>query len=203
MKSKKLENSVRSLSNLYTVVIGVALSLAVARLVNGDAGLMATKVASLLLFAAFIATLFPFYHGAMRHLDDAYIENDNENIKDGALVLDFILLFVHGLVFVVLALLISKPNQFAWVLISLLTVDWLWGFFAHFAASSAMGLSAELKWSIINILFVGFWGWYLVSHDIYLGQVQKVTSLAILILTTCVMRSLIDYIWCSRFYFPK
>lgn len=203
MKNKKLENSVRSLSNLYTVVIGVALSLAVARLVNGDSGLMTTKIASLLLFVAFIATLFPFYHGAMRHLDDAYIENENENIKDGALVLDFILLFLHGLVFVVLALLISRPNQFAWVLISLLAIDVLWGFFAHFAASPTSGLSAELKWSIINVLFVGLCTWYLVSNSIYMNDTYNIMSLAVLIVAACVVRSLFDYIWCSRFYFPK
>lgn len=203
MKNKKMENSVRSLSELYTVVIGVALSLAVVRLIDGNAGLTATRIASLLLFLAFIATLFPFYHGAMRHLDDAYTENENENIKDGALVFDFILLFVHGLVFVLLAQLFSKPNQFAWVLISLLSVDVCWGFFAHFAASSATGLSGELKWSLINLVFVGFWVWYLVAHGIYLGDVQRAAPLAILILVTCVIRSMVDYLCCIRFYFPK
>jgi hypothetical protein len=203
MINKKMENSVRSLVNLYTVIIGVALSLAVVRLVNGSGGLMTTTAPALLLFAAFVATLFPFYHGALRHLDDAYIENDSTTIKTGALVFDFILLFAHGLVFVVLALLISVPNQFAWVLIVLLGVDVLWGVFAHFAASSAQGLGAELKWSIINFIFVCFWTWYLVAHNLYLGETKESMPLAILIFVTCVLRSIADYASCTKFYFPE
>src|SRR6185437_11887329 len=120
MTSKKMENSVRSLSNLYTVIIGVALSLAVVKLVEGGTGLKAATIPSILLFAAFVVTLLPFYHGALRHIDDAYIESEGANIKDGALVVDLILLFIHGIVFVVLALLIAIPDEFAWVLIVLL-----------------------------------------------------------------------------------
>ncbi|MBK9067349.1 MAG: hypothetical protein IPL76_10780 [Gemmatimonadetes bacterium] len=54
-----------------------------------------------------MATLFPFYHGALRHLDDAYLENENHHIKRGALIFDFLLLFLHAMCFVVLALLIQ------------------------------------------------------------------------------------------------
>jgi len=198
-----MENSVRSLVNLYTVVIGVALSLAVVQLVNINVGLRAITVPLLLLFAAFIATLFPFYHGALRHLDDAYIENNHNNIKDGALVIDFILLFIHGLAFVVLSLLLSKPSEFAWVLLALLSIDVIWGLFTHFAASSMRVLTAELKWSLINIVFVGFWIWYLVAHNYYFVDLQKPILLAIPIAFTCILRTIADYLWCRSFYFPK
>lgn len=203
MTSKKMENSVRNLANLYTVIIGVALSLAVVKLVDDSAGLRAATVSSILLFAAFVATLLPFYHGALRHIDDAYIESENVNIKDGALVVDLILLFIHGIIFVVLALLIEKPNQFAWVLIALLAIDVLWGIFAYFAASPTSGVNEELKWSFINFVFVGLLTWYLVSHHIYLSDTGDAMPLVILILATCVIRSFIDYIWCAKFYFPK
>src|SRR5207253_2832610 len=133
---KRMENSVKSLVELYTVVIGVALSLAVVSLIDLNKGLDVITLPSTLLFIAFIATLFPFYHGALRHLDDAYIENDDRRIKDGALVLDFVLLFLHAVAFVVLSLLLKKPGQFAWVLAVVLSIDVIWGVFAHFASSA-------------------------------------------------------------------
>lgn len=203
MTNRKMENSVRSLANLYTVIIGVALSLAVVKLVEGSAGLKAAIVPSILLFSAFIATLFPFYHGALRHIDDAYIESDGTNIKDGALVVDLILLFVHGIVFVVLALLIAKPSEFAWILIVLLATDVLWGIFAHFAVSTSSGLSAELKWLLINFAVVGLLTWYLVANDINFRDTKNTLPLVIVVFVACVIRSIVDYISCAKFYFPK
>ena len=96
MSSNRKKNSVRNLAGLYTVVVGAALSLALARLIPPDKGLAALTPASVCLFVAYIATLFPFFHGALMHLDDAYIENENEHIKTGALLVDFSLLFLHA-----------------------------------------------------------------------------------------------------------
>lgn len=200
---RRKENSVRNLVSLYTVVIGVALSLAVVTVVDVEKGLESVTLASTLLFAAFVVTLFPFYHGALRHLDDAYIENPNEHIKDGALVFDFVLLFLHAMVFVVLSLLLKKPAHFAWVLIALLSVDVVWGIFAHFASSSIREMSAESKWTVINFVFVGCATWYLIANDIYLADLPSPLKLAIPIAFACILRTLIDYIWCRTFYFPR
>lgn len=203
MPSKPRENSIRSLVSLYTVVIGVALSLAVVGLIDVHTGLESITGSSVLLFVAFIATLFPFYHGALRHLDDAYLENDNAHIKDGALVIDFILLFLHALAFVVLSLLLNRPTHFAWVLVALLAVDVVWAVFTHFGSSSLSTLTAESKWAIINIVFVGAGAWYLIAHDIYLHELSEPIKLAIPIAFACVIRSLADYSWCRKLYFPK
>jgi hypothetical protein len=203
MKNKKMENSVKSLVNLYTVVIGVALSAAVVGVIDVSAGLESATLVSSLLFIAFVATLFPFFHGALRHLDDAYIENDNEHIKEGALVIDFVLLFLHALAFVVLSLLIKKPAHFAWVLAALLTIDVVWGVFAHFASSTKGSLTAESKWTIINFIFVGFVVSFLVIRGISLNELPEPIKLAIPLAFICTLRTLVDYIWCKDFYFPK
>lgn len=203
ISKKKMENSVRSLANLYTVIIGVALSLAVVKLVDTGSGFKASMIPSILLFSAFVATLFPFYHGALRHIDDAYIESEGANIKDGALIVDLILLFIHGIVFVVLALLIAKPNEFAWMLITLLGIDVLWGIFAYFAASTSSGFSAELKWLLINFVTVCILALYLVANNIYFDDTRVVMPLVVVIFAVCVIRSMVDYISCAKFYFPK
>lgn len=203
MKNKKLENSVRSLVNLYTVVIGAALSLAVARAIDVNAGLTSIGLVPILLFVCFVVTLFPFFHGALRHLDDAFIENESQNIKTGALIIDFALLFLHALAFVVLSQLLQRPSHFAWLLIIVLLIDVVWGIFAHFGSSSGSKLSAEFKWTVINFIFVGIVAAYLVGNDIYLDHNGDALKLSILLSIACVLRSTIDYVWCRELYFPK
>src|SRR5262249_9038673 len=139
----------------YTVVIGVALTVALTTLIDPAKGLEGIGTSPVLLFFAFLFTLFPFYHGALRHLDDAYLENQNPNIKDAALIFDFILLFLHALVFVVLALLLHKPANFAWTLTVLMGMDVVWGIFVNFGSSTKTNeLAPEARWAIINACFV-------------------------------------------------
>lgn len=203
MNNKKLENSIKGLINLYTVVIGAALSIAVTGIIDPTKGLVAATPTSIALFIAFVVTLFPFVHGALRHLDDAYIENPNPQIKKGALVIDFALLFLHALTFLILALLLSKPNHFAWCLVALLAVDAIWGIFAHFAASSNISDAPEFKWTIINTVFVLVGASYLIYNDINLADLENPFKLAIPILSITIIRSLVDYILCRDFYFPN
>ncbi len=203
MKNKKLENSVKSLVNLYTVVIGASLSIAVAGAIDINKGLSSLTTSSMVLFIAFVATMFPFFHGALRHLDDAYIENDNDHIKPGALIVDFSLLFLHALAFLVLSQLLKKPVDFAWLLIGLLAIDVIWGFFTFFGSSSPAKISPEIRWTIINFFFIGLLALYLINSDIYLGWQGDSGKLAVLICIACILRSGVDYLWCHEVYFPK
>lgn len=203
MQNNRMQNSVKSLVNLYTVVIGVALSLAVVGLIDATKGIESITLVTGSLFVAFVATLFPFFHGALRHLDDAYIENDSKHIKDGALVVDFILLFLHALAFVVLSLLLSKPGHFAWVLSALLTIDVLWGLYAYLASSSKSSPNAELRWAFINLVSVAVVVSYLINQNIFLDDLDEPIKLAVPMAFVCIIRSLVDYFACRTFYFPK
>jgi len=203
MKSKKKENAVRNLVSLYTVVIGVALSLAVVGLVDPGRGLASLSPSSCFLFLAFVSTLLPFFHGAMRHLDDAYLENEAVVIKDGALIVDFVLLFFHGLAFVVLSLLLQQPVEFAWVLISVLGIDILWAAFAHFASSSEQIGGVEGKWGLINLTFVVIGVILLVTNNVHFWSLTSGSKLSVSIALLCVLRTVVDYAWCREFYFPR
>jgi hypothetical protein len=196
------KNSVRSLANLYTVIIGVSLTMAITGVVKPDAGLNQVTASSLLLLLAFITTLVPFYHGALRHLDDAYIENPTPYIKDGLLVVDIALLLLHALVFVLLAQLMLKPAHFAWALAALLSIDVVWGTLVHFVPGSNTS-GTYGKWAIINAVFVILSTSYLVHNDVFLGMVEKPAKLAFLLAAACVLRTIADYGWCRHFYFPK
>jgi len=203
MKQQSRENSIKSLVNLYTVVIGVALSRAVVGVVDAEGGLQSVTLPATLLFLAFVATLVPFVHGAIRHLYDAYLESDPSHIKDGALVFDFVLLFIHALAFVVLSNLLKKPGHFAWVLTILLSIDVIWGVFVIYGASSKSEYGAEKKWTLINFVFVGTGITSLVLNNIYLTDAENPLKLAVPIAFACILRSAIDYMWCRTFYFPK
>jgi hypothetical protein len=203
MRNKKLENSVRALGNLYTVVIAAALTAAVVIALDVGKGLQSLELHTSFLFVAFVATLLPFFHGALRHLDDAYVENDNPQIKTGALIIDFALLFLHALAFLVLSQLLKKPADFAWTLILLLAIDVVWGAFANFGSSSSGPLSAESRWAIINFVFVSVVGVGLYAYDIPVGWSGVPNKLAALVMVACVLRSLADYFWCKEVYFPK
>ena len=203
MKNKKLENSVKSLITLYTVVIGAALSLAVARAIDAKDGLTSISGVSIFLFVCFVVTLFPFFHGALRHLDDTFVEDLSPNIKTGALIIDFALLFLHALAFVVLSQLLQRPSHFAWVLLAVLAIDVVWGTFTHFAASSGNKLSAESKWTIVNFFFIAIVAFHLVYNDIFLTHSRDALKLSILLSIACVLRSTVDYVWCRDLYFPK
>jgi hypothetical protein len=202
MVSERRANTIKSLIELYTVVIGVGLSFAVYGVVGSDNGLLGVSAHSVCLFVAFVATLFPFYHGALRHLYDAYLEQSNEHIRPAAVFPDFILLFLHALAFVVLALLLDKPGQFLWVLDAVLAIDVLWAAFTYFGASSKRGVSAEARWAVINLTFLVISLLFLVLNNIYLSEVEDPTKLAALIMIACVARSAWDYVWCRSFYFP-
>jgi hypothetical protein len=203
MKNKRKENSVKSLITLYTVVVGAALSLSIKSLFDSGKGIESITLYSILLFVSFLVTLIPFYHGALRHLDDAYIENENIHIKDGALIFDFLLLLLHGIAFVFLSLLTSKPNQFIFVLTALLLIDVFWGLFAHFGSSSKSKHNAELKWTCINFVSVCFMGWYIHSSGIGIHGVYDDMGISLIIVMTCFARSILDYSWCRSFYFIK
>jgi hypothetical protein len=199
----KRDRSVKSLTTLYTVVIGVALAQAVRGVIDPQQGLHSLSWQSTLLFLAFVVTLFPFFHGALRHLDDTYVESTIDHIRDGALVIDFFLLFGHALAFVVLSLLLKQPSQFAWCLVGLLSVDVVWGVFAHFSSSAKTVGGAEGKWTLINLVFILVGGPFLYFRGVGFDEVGDGLQVALPIAAFCALRSLLDYRWCWEFYFPR
>jgi len=203
MRNKKLENSVRALGNLYTVVIAAALTAAVVVALDVNQGLQSLQLHTSFLFVAYVATLLPFFHGALRHLDDVYIENDNPQIKTGAFIIDFTLLFLHALAFLILSQLLKKPADFAWTLLLLLAVDVVWGIFTYFGSSSPGSLSAESRWTIINFIFIAVIGLGLYENDVWIGWQGVQGKLAAIVMVACLLRSLADYFWCREVYFPK
>jgi len=195
--------SIRSLESLYSVIIGVALSLAIVGLVDRETGLQTITLSECVLFLAFIVTLVPFYHGAIRHLDDCYAERPDRDGPPGKVFVDFVLLFIHALGFVVLSMLLKQPGQFAWVLSILLLVDVFWGVFVFFSGTRSVLRRNEGRWALINTIFICSVVPMLVWRGIGLGDVAEPAKIAIPLLGICTIRTVTDYILCWGLYFPE
>jgi hypothetical protein len=195
------ENSVKQLSDLYNVVTGVALALAITKLIDADAPWFPIKSQSGISFLTFMVIIVPFHQGAVRHLYATYVEDGGSSrVKRGALALDFLILFAEACLFVALAELLGKPNLFATALIGLLIVDCTWGFLATLAFTGAQAQKAERKWSFINIITVALLVFlYIFGPKILDGWN---TEMEISVFVLCLIRTVIDYYSCWDFYFP-
>lgn len=200
-------NSVKHLASLYTVVVGLALASGINNLINTEAQPVPFKIDTFLTFLAFLVTLIPFYHGALRHLDITYIEDKHPKVRDGALMVDFAILFVEGCFFLALSVLLVKPITFAWGIALLLVVDVMWGFFAHLAFSpdkTSENMKPEGKWSIINLITIVILLFYLISNKIYPNSNEfNMVEIASLIFILLSIRSIFDYICTWKVYFPS
>lgn len=200
--AKRRHNSVQSLIDLYTVVMGVALTYSVSSLIDQKAGLASVKLGPSMLFIAFSATLFPFFHGAIRHLHDQY-SIGSQNTKAGALIVDFVLLFFHALAFVVLSLLLTNAAQFAWVLLAVLFIDVVWGAFVYFSTPKSSSLAPQTKWLLLNLLSVAVLLLYMVNRSKGLSDSDFALQLSVSLAIGCTVRTVIDYAWCRQLYFPE
>jgi lysylphosphatidylglycerol synthetase-like protein (DUF2156 family) len=162
------------------------------------------KLELLPVFIAFLVTLIPFYHGALRHLDMTYVEQGGKQVRSGALLADFTILFIESCLLLALAILLPTPQFFAWGLAALLTIDTIWAFFAHLCFSQAVKPKAELRWGLINLITTGVLVMFFVMIGIFPPMVGgSEPKLGILILTVSVVRTVIDYAWCWDFYYPS
>src|SRR5687767_6528182 len=79
------DRSVVHLQGLHTVVVGVALFIAINKLVDAEAD-VPTHFGALPYFVAYLVTLVPIYHRALRHLDVAYLEGDGHPRAEALMV---------------------------------------------------------------------------------------------------------------------
>jgi hypothetical protein len=168
-RAKHIERSVDSLGRLLSVVVGIALTIAMRRILfeSGEKiwawydpdtmtyPLWEAFVRMLPATLAFLSAIVPFYHGMTRHLDYVYLDNPLHPSKAGFLVFDFFVFFVESFVLVALAALINAGNEFYLILAILLGLDAIWGFLSHGIHYGEIKPST-IRWGIINSAAVAF-----------------------------------------------
>jgi hypothetical protein len=212
---RKQESSVRHLQQLYTIVAGLALSDAVSTLFRGEVA-PGSDWPVLCLIAAFVVTLIPFFHGAMRHLDDTYLLSEsNGQQRNRLLAADFVILFVESVLLFMLAHWILDPQKFLFAAIALLAVDIAWAIVSHLLGDREEmtrqpgnvlqrmrhGEFVLLGWAGTNLVFIAvlliYW-----AYRQWLGETQS-NAMAISLLCILSLRSIVDYAISWHFYFPS
>jgi hypothetical protein len=197
--SRAREGTVRNLQELYTVAVGVAVALAVDQLI-GAGQEPPIHWNHIPVFAAFLATLIPFYHGAMRHLDDVYIQEGGRHVRSGALLADFLLLFLEACLFFIAARLISDARATAWALATLLALDAAWGTVVYLVFATRGRRWAEIRWVLVNSVAVPTLA---IGLFLTAGMKEAEEAAVIVLLIVAVIRTITDY-WLSwDFYFPR
>jgi hypothetical protein len=203
MDSSGKQRIVGHLQELYTVVVGVALAVALSNLIDQQAEVPFRRE-SLPYFLAYIVTLVPLYHGALRHLDITFLEEPVAQTRPGAFMVDWGLLFVESCGLLALALLINKPVTFMFTLLALLAFDTIWGFTAYLAFSPALRENrAEGKWATINFVAVIVLIMAIVLlHSLDPSARPVATYRWVIIVVITVARTVSDYVWCWSYYYP-
>jgi hypothetical protein len=189
-------NSVFNLQELYTVAVGASLALAIDALVDVWTNNAEFPWHSMPMFTAFLATMIPFYHGAVRHLEDTYIEKRGANVRAGALLADFLMLFVEGFILIGIARLLPEPELAAWGLIALLGFDTVWGLAVYLAFSRRREFGAEIGWVVINAMAVPLMA-------IYFGLFARSLTAINFGASLFLFRTVVDYLRSWHFYFPS
>lgn len=197
-------NSVRNLENLYSIVVALAITLAIYNMIDTTRETVPFKPELLPFFFAFLVTLIPFYHGALRHLDITYVEQGGKQVRKGALLIDFLALFIESCILLALAVLLPKPPFFAWGLVTLLTFDTIWAFIAHLGFSQDVKPKVELRWALINLITAIILSIYLVICNFVSSATDTIDlRLSVGILGFSFLRTIIDYAWCWNTYYPS
>jgi hypothetical protein len=195
LRRRKQARSVEHLQELYSVVVAIALSLVVARLIPGSR--VGVVHRPLLLAGALLVTLIPFYHGALRHLDEQYTQPTDRPPHDFGVLVDFLLLFLESCAFLALAVSIGRPRVFTGVYLLLLALDVVWAYVTTTFLIRADGLHAQESWLYVNLITAA-----IVAVLLALGLTGVMSSQALwyAIPAIALLRTTFDYKLAWRFY---
>jgi hypothetical protein len=197
------KRSVDNLQRLYTVVISLAVTELLKRLLV-DPSTRAFKTPSLIegtMLISFVFTIVPFYHGANRYLDATYVTKERTPQND-ALMIDFVFLFGEALLTFALAMSCGNIQNYYLLFILLLLYDLIWVFSTQYTSKPNEGAdSSYKKWLVINVIAIVI---------IFLLGWSKYTSLwpnddvrSLFLVAMGVLRTILDYVVAWKFYFPE
>lgn len=209
-RKAKIQRSVDSLERLLSVVVGLAITVAVQRILfdakgnlhvwydvpNKSYPFLAILLDRLPAILAFIVSIVPFYHGMNRHLDRTYVENDVPETKEGFLVVDFFVFFLEACFLVALASLVASGNEIFLILTVLLLLDAGWSFATHGIHYGKIKPST-IMWGWINTIAVFLLLLFYFSQIFPAGSTRNWALCGV-----AVVRTLADYKFCWPFYFP-
>ncbi len=193
------QNGVKPLADLFTVVIGLSLTIALQGIIDPKAT-FPLRVDIFPNFIAFIVTILPFTHGAITHLMTAYEDADDKLAASASLLIDYFILFLNGCFFIGWAILLPT-NKFATITyICILALDAVWGVLAKIFTSRSSVATPSLTWAAINAATAVI---LLLSVLLFIGPIYKAgwdVNVSYAIALVAMSRTVVDYCLTWRFY---
>ena len=156
--SERRRHSVDNLERLYTIVAALALTSAVERIIldrgtstarHFDVQSISVEYGSLFMFAALVATMIPFYHGANVYLFETHVFSAPTSHRPLAALMDFLFFFTQGLLFFLASRVIGDAQLFYWVVVAVLVWDCTWEMFVYLSGESSF---AQIqRWLYLNL----------------------------------------------------
>jgi hypothetical protein len=190
----RIAESVRTMKGLHAVVSGVALTSGLRILI--DASQTISTLERVVWFIALVVTIVPFYHGALRHMDDVHLHQDPTATppREGALLLDFTFLFGEACALYYLSQTIPAVSRFVPAYAILLALDVVWAISVYFMSKRFATVRA---WMIINLVSVVLVLIIAQTADLTLPGTRH------LVLGLVITRTIVDYSVSWSFYFPS
>jgi hypothetical protein len=201
---KARTRSVDNLQRLYTVVVSLAVTESLRRLLTPlvTPNMEPPGYDSWMMFVSFLVTVVPFYHGANRYLDATYVTGERRATTH-ALMIDFIALFLEGLLLFGCAMLVGNAKGFYTLLGCIFVFDAIWVGFTRLTVLVEDGERPSYKiWAGVNLaaaaaLFVSFWS-NILRWDFW----SSALAANLAALGIAIGRTVYDYVSVWSFYYP-
>lgn len=196
------KSAIDALQMFYSIIVAAAFTASLLKYLDtvSNAGSNTRIFETSVLFAAFVATIVPFYHGMERYLYETHIARRGIFFENGGkpspLLFDVFAFVLLGGILFAMGRNISNPFLFLVLWASLLAVDIVWAFLVHLRHKTArpLWLLNNLGWGIAALAL-----WYAVEWF----SEQQTQVLKVLVIGLCeVGRSIVDYRTHWDFYFP-
>lgn len=195
MSTDSIKRSVDSLQKIYAIIIGLAISQSINTSINFEGGkwnqaLFFNNLPALISLFAF---LVPFYQGMNRHLDLCYVEKRDGNTQ-GALLFDFAVFCIESCLLFVFTKVFLNDLTGYYIIACMLAVDMVWAFVSHWIHYRKFDPSIR-RWAVINFVTLVV-GTLILSSTYFPNK-------AVPFLCLSMLRTVADYFFCWKFYFPE
>lgn len=193
----QVQDVVRVLLYLYSVVVALALTTSIGLLVAPQGtvrNLFELPVQDLAIFATFFLTIVPFYQGAATYMMRTY-RASSQSGKKGEPLIDFFALSLEAVIFYAMGKSIYQLASFVGWFGALLVLDIAWVSFTYFKSRNSIGEAPKL-WIALNggvaLILIVLW------EPALTGWAQT----NVVLFAIAAVRTFLDYRLCYDFYFP-
>ncbi len=205
--TERLKRSMDSLQRLYTIVTGLSFGVAISGLLvvptvnpvqpqTSPVG-VDLRFSALPMFVTLLFTVIPFYHGANRYLDDAYIFTSREGTPPRlAAVVDVVFFVSEAIVFYAMAAVLPSGSWFYRLYLGLLVLDVVWLVLVYFYSRKHWPRVKRWLWANSSVAAI-------TGILILTPLLPEDLSRWIYVMLVSIVRTIVDYATQWTFYFPE